>query len=400
MKRLVCILALTFAWRLAAADSCGDTRSRILTRSGELQNVINAADLVTLLLCGESNPSDVFQEALRNRDYAPVADIQAVAAEKNISWTPPACASGSCEIYLKLASLDAQLRDATMHEFGTGKVQLAGSGGLPSIPDHFVLSFFARHMSKAAGHFEIANNGIDDYGNATFERFTPQATYVLADASRDADFFEWTNPPAHAQTRNDDHTAELAQTSAQAQDAFLTWEKDVIRRATDACARNDPRAALYWTGYAFHGIQDLAFHDGISNAEHAWHDYGGTSPEKGVDTTFQYGRKCTLARRGTAALLQSMRTKLRAAGQAQCWTAMLGYAKEPITNRQKKRLQQPRKTDISLFELIRYRSLESPFEKGHTAHPERFFVAPRWLAANSNDFDEALYDSYVARIFQ
>lgn len=400
MKSLALTLSLFFAAGLGA-DPCRDARNRTLTSAGELQNVVDAADLVTLSLCGDPAPGDAFQEKLRTREYADIAEVANLAAQNSIAWNPPPCGRDACELYVKLASLPAALRDVARQKFETGKAQAAGSGGLANIPDHAILSFFARHMSKAAGHYEIAADAASLFGSTgAFEQFSPQAAEVLADASRDADAYEWTHPAAHAQTADDDSTAELTETTADAQAKFIQWEKDAIGRVSGACGHKQWRNALYWTGYAFHGVQDLAFHNGISNAEHAWHDYGGTSAEKGVDSRYEFKTKYDLAVRGTIAFLQNMRAKLQHEGDGKCWSMMLAYSQRPPSNRDKNRLHHPHKTDVSLWKLIQFRLLADPFADHQAAAPQRYFVRPRWLASPASDFDPALYDAFVIRIFQ
>ena len=58
---------------------------------------------------------------------------------------------------------------------------------------------------------------------------------------------------------------------AEARAAFIRWSQCQLKRVADACTK-PAEERLYWLGYALHGVQDLAFHQGISNAEHAYRD--------------------------------------------------------------------------------------------------------------------------------
>jgi hypothetical protein len=100
---------------------------------------------------------------------------------------------------------------------------------------------------------------------------SPDAIDILADASQDPDFFQWTVMPAHAQT--EDKAGVPNQTEAQAQEATVKWVGKMVHKASDLCKQDDPpslRLAVYWLGYSLHALEDLAAHRGRTNPEHSF----------------------------------------------------------------------------------------------------------------------------------
>lgn len=134
---------------------------------------------------------------------------------------------------------------------GQRPVRLAPGGWLPGF---------------RTGHADVTREAAEQFG------FSPAATSILGDAAQDPDFFEWSNPAAHAQTPDevdDLHDPGSRQVLIQrAQRAFQDWGRRTFER-TLARADDEPRVALYWLGYLLHGIEDLAPHAGRTHGEHA-----------------------------------------------------------------------------------------------------------------------------------
>jgi len=387
MRQLLLLLCLTTSTTVFAADVCAPYTARVIEGT-QFREVVDTADLIAAGIC-DATLIDRFETAKQKFEYVAVEDVVQTAAAKSIVWNRPTCPASPCELYVRVASLPPALQDAVLRDVKPSRSPAAGSGGLPSIPDHYLLSMFARHVSSVAGHYDITMQGIDRYIAATGEPFSQEATLVLADASRDPDFFEWNSPAAHAQTKSDD-SAELVWTKAVAQKNFRDWEKNAVHLVATACGAKDIRTALYRAGYALHGVQDLAFHNGISNAEHAWRDYGDAPDEQGVDTNYLFASKSDLATNGTVVFLSKIRLELYQLGYAKCWSRMLAYTGRPPTNAEKKALHAA-PPDISVAELYRYRALAKPFASGSAAQPTKYFVSPRWLHGNAGDFDPAVY---------
>jgi hypothetical protein len=91
---------------------------------------------------------------------------------------------------------------------------------------------------------------------------------ILADASQDPDFFQWTVMAAHSQTPDD---GGLPGSRAAAQAAAVEWVHDRLKSIKPLCTAGDDasiRDALYWLGYSVHALEDLAAHRGRTNPEH------------------------------------------------------------------------------------------------------------------------------------
>ncbi len=100
-----------------------------------------------------------------------------------------------------------------------------------------------------------------------FAEFTPSAIDLLADASQDPDFYEWEHPEAHAQTGN---APDASPTAFDWQERWQKWMQTQLARSRQAADSGDAKQALYFLGYALHGVEDLATHQGRTNAEHSY----------------------------------------------------------------------------------------------------------------------------------
>ncbi|MDR4460999.1 MAG: hypothetical protein MRJ67_10875 [Nitrospirales bacterium] len=118
-----------------------------------------------------------------------------------------------------------------------------------------------------AGHYDVTLMVLTEKGFPW--SFTDEAAEFVADASRDPDIFQWTKPQAHAQTGLVNR--ELRPLNEKNQKLkYYSFERKLIQEINAACENKDYPLALYKLGWALHGIQDLASHKGMTNAEHAW----------------------------------------------------------------------------------------------------------------------------------
>jgi hypothetical protein len=111
------------------------------------------------------------------------------------------------------------------------------------------------------GHLEVTATVMEQMG------FAANALDVAQDASQDPDFYDWGTPWAHAQTENDAEGRTI-ETGAEASARFVEWIRE-LAAGVAAKAPRDARGGLFLLGYLLHGIQDLATHQGITNAQHA-----------------------------------------------------------------------------------------------------------------------------------
>ncbi len=118
------------------------------------------------------------------------------------------------------------------------------------------------------GHWEVTGKVIEEMG------FSAAGSNVLCDASQDPDFYDFSTVAAHAQTPDEadlcgGDNAQRAAIIDKAIDDYVTWVDAQFQRCANALEKGNVRLALYWLGYALHGVEDLAVHKGITNGEHA-----------------------------------------------------------------------------------------------------------------------------------
>lgn len=249
-------------------------RARMFDAQGRLLPVFFARDALHYSVC--ARPADAklraLQGAIQSGRY--VDEFQTVSV---VSDSPMARAAR--EACMDAANCTAEVYRRKDYKVARQGLTFAASGGLP-------FARFLGHLGQA-GHFEITGQALAADGAA----WSARAVEIMTDAARDADFYEWGTPAAHAQTTNSE-AGLIAEETGPAQQALAQWLRGYLQRAAAACAQQQPRQALYLLGYALHAVQDLAFHEGITNAEHAYLDY---VQKQRVDTDVRYDEKFRLA---------------------------------------------------------------------------------------------------------
>ena len=112
------------------------------------------------------------------------------------------------------------------------------------------------------GHLSLTGAVLRDFG------FPENTIDIAGDASQDPDFYDWSTPYAHAQTDND-NSGRTSESKEKSVGKFITWIADMHARLISE-AKEDVRSGLFFLGYVLHGIQDLATHKGITNAQHSF----------------------------------------------------------------------------------------------------------------------------------
>lgn len=114
------------------------------------------------------------------------------------------------------------------------------------------------------GHLELTSEALEKFG------FSEDAVSMAGDAAQDPDFYEWYNPAAHAQTDCDLKTGATNQNQSAAISAYLQW---ICKQKKSFLETKNDEHALFFLGYLLHGVQDLASHQGVTNAQHAYESY-------------------------------------------------------------------------------------------------------------------------------
>lgn len=272
------------------------------------------------------------------------------------------------------------------------------SGGLPFGP-------LLGHLG-AQGHYEVTLQALEGIHSPAGVRMSDTAREVLADASRDADFYEWTKPAAHAQADMNATTGEVSESADKALRNFFDWTHERLDRIGIQCDAGRPREALYLLGYALHGIQDFVFHAGMSNAEHSWRDQF----ERRVDTEWRYADKMEIARHVTAMFVAAY-AQGGDARRSACIERMFGWEGGGSLFFWEKRRLLDRSVELTFERVREFRSIGSQVDGTHYCRncdpraKERVELKNKWLdwygdaAVATREVLRARATEYVARLF-
>jgi hypothetical protein len=259
--------------------------------------------------------------------------------------------------------------------------EFSTSGGLP-------FARFLGHLGKA-GHYEITARALQTDSGA----WSAKAVEIMTDAARDADFFEWRTAAAHAQTANDD-AGLISQGRDIAQRELAQWMQKYLEQAGQACAAGSSRQALYLLGYVLHAVQDLAFHEGITNAEHSYRD---NILDEQVDTGQRYDEKFRLTVQASKQLLTAFSAP---ASRAQCLPAMMNWKGGGALSSAGKRALLSRSRDFTVLQYFAYSGLADKVDELlHAANPreEQIFIGQRWIVEPRAQSLESLLDALLLR---
>lgn len=104
---------------------------------------------------------------------------------------------------------------------------------------------------------------------------------VIARASRLPDFLDFDTPAAHAQCSNDEEG--LLQHVEADKEKFIAWIAQHLQNIKSYVSQANIPEVMFELGYILHGIQDLAVHQGQSNAEHSYNNRVHKSPDEDVE---------------------------------------------------------------------------------------------------------------------
>jgi hypothetical protein len=239
-------------------------------------------------------------------------------------------------------------------------------------------------------------------------KFYAAAWEQAMDGSWEPDIYGWTDDAQHAQTPLDEDALQIKPSSdypdgKEARTKFVSKVVEIVQRVRSQCGTK-PEVALYWLGYALHGVQDLAAHKGRSYAEHAWNSYCSNAncdsgprsecdhatsqapcKEKDPDDNIE---NYELAKRFSVQLL---RTVSEALGES-CWEKLRTYNGRKLTNIEKKSdLKLER--DLTKTEYDKYKQSAVRF----AALPPAQRQIVRWFGATSGD-EEPLFSAIKERL--
>lgn len=187
------------------------------------------------------------------------------------------------------------------------------------------------------GHYQVTEDVAREFG------FSRPAQLLLADAVIDPDFYEWRDAAAHAQTDNDPQ-GKQSETEATAIRDLSAWLNHKLGKVSQNLQTGHTREALYWLGYSLHAVEDLAAHEGITNAQHAFLSATDHNPDLRPEALIQ-------ARAFAKKFLWAVSDKLG----AQNWKRLLEAQFPPLSGGEKDLLI-GHNWDLSLGELLLYKA--------------------------------------------
>lgn len=280
--------------------------------------------------------------------------------------------------------------------------QFGKSGGLP-------LAGLLGHTG-VMGHYEVTRVSLEGirYGNGL--QVSSVAVEILADASRDADFYDWLTPAAHAQADMDPVSGELIESSEVALRRYFAWTRDRLDAVRARCTKGQIREAAYLLGYALHGIQDFVFHEGMSNSEHSWRDQ---VQKLAVDSDFRYEEKMALAIFATREFLSALSDGTKTAGDAPCLSRIYAWkGAGALRFWEKSRvLDKPKGMDMTPDSILAFRQIGRTVDRTHRCTgcpPEgwaRIVLEDKWLGWDKPEAEsrpatlQQKVRSYVRQLF-
>lgn len=373
-------LAGTFVCDAASTKSL---RERLLGGDERLASVVISADVAHASVC---SGVDAQLDAAVGQSASGAYRVITERLCEIEAWGDPRL-QGAAKSYCegdRECSIELLLRGSLPERRRDSTCPYALSGGMP-------FAAFLGHLGSA-GHFEVTRKALAEASARSPRPYSSAAASILQDASRDADLFDWELPAAHAQEASDPSGDLPAKRDGG--ERFIAWTQCGLQAAREACAAGRPRSALYLLGYALHGVQDLVFHAGISNAEHSYRD---VHEEAGIDFRERYTEKIALATRATVGVLQAFGEQLARSGpvQSACWSSMQTWSGSgALSSDEKQAILGPR--DFGIAAYRRYRLLADIVKDRFQAGERRskVILEPRWL----QDLSPQAIDTWVRRI--
>lgn len=207
------------------------------------------------------------------------------------------------------------------------------------------------------GHWELTTQVLRVFG------FSDDAISIAAEASQDADFYEWHDPEAHAQTGCSLETGATTQSPKQGIQAFVRW---IESRKASFLDTREPKPALFWLGYLLHGIQDLDSHQGATNAQHAYESY--IRPGKDADCDHDPQNR-EHAVQDCLAFLDSLLPRHPNLQALKAFQAGFSILPPKLSKTEKETLLGKAGWDLTVKAYLEYKALASKYEAVQASNP-------------------------------
>lgn len=209
------------------------------------------------------------------------------------------------------------------------------------------------------GHLELTRSALN---NEKFA-FSEDAVAIVSDAAQDPDFYEWYNPAAHAQTDCDMKTG-ATRNAADGITDYVDWCLKQKKKFIEASTKEE---ALFFLGYLLHGVQDLASHQGLTNAQHAYQSY---IESKGSDDCDHQEANRQLASTYSSALLERLaRQKPQFFRQMKKYTTGFAPFGARVAKLEKCRFLGKEDWDLTMDAFIEYKGLAKKYQQVQAANP-------------------------------
>ncbi len=265
----------------------------------------------------------------------PEADILA-SGRQPFRYFPKYCFNNH-HLWAVLPSKDKKIR----YEHGLEKYVSERAGKVKIRDTRFASGGWLSGVT-GPGHYEITSEVMKEFG------FSENSIPVLGDTSQDPDFYDWNTPRAHAQRSNSDD-GRPKESMGSAIDNYTGWMENLHYRMLRT---DNARKGLLYLGYLLHGIEDLAAHQGVTNAEHAYLTYKmeGQDPDKNEESK---GRAKGFCRRYMTMLDEKYSQNI---------SGLKGYDGGGISFLEKSIYLKKKGWDLSLNGYLKYRGLADKYE--------------------------------------
>lgn len=211
------------------------------------------------------------------------------------------------------------------------------------------------------GHVELTSEVLKTFN------FSYDAISIVTDASQDPDFYEWDHPYAHAQTASSDSNGTTSETAAKAIGRYVKWLKARIDRIYPEAAKS-PDHGLFFLGYVLHGIQDLAAHQGVTNAQHSYESYINPGAN-GIDCDHDDANRAR-AKVYTTEFLKRLEAGNKALfAKMKTYDAGFSIFDAKVSKEEKCKLLKVKDWDLSVSAYMTYKGLAKKYEKVKDSNP-------------------------------
>lgn len=391
--RMLLIGTVWLGFDFAQAQECSSetvkqATKRVYTDSGQLQDVFFEQDLELARTCMESDdPKAIAHDDEITNDFE---RLRCFACESKCRNDKETLSIKGIEVPLCVRNGGFDMEYYRREARGAEWKPFMASGGIP-------FAWLLGHIGKK-GHYEVTQLALDNYAKEKTITLSSSAKELISRAATDTDWYDWTTPAAHAQMPNND-AGQLLGSSKEAYDAFVKWTNEGMSKAHEKCLAGNDEDALYLLGYSLHALQDLVFHEGMSNAEHAYRD----AYKSRIDTSHHFDEKFADAVDATTRSIGRFFEQQKKNGLAVCRNKILSWkGQSSLTSSQKLSLVGRKERDLTFNSWNGFKNLRNVLAKNafcETCSEVNYILKDKWLGWDDLDLHSISHDVVLKHLY-